>query len=84
MGRLRLTHDDIDSLDASCQVTTLFIPGFDPQPVTANLLGTQGGLTSYVVAPGMSTVGLDDEDGFSDQVGYQARCSVELTSNSFT
>lgn len=50
--------------DASGQATTLYIPGFDPQPVTANLLGSQGGLTSYVIAPGVASADLD-EPGFN-------------------
>ncbi|KAI0726692.1 hypothetical protein C8Q72DRAFT_517429 [Fomitopsis betulina] len=41
-------------------VTTVFIPGFDPQPVTANLIGSQGGVATYVIAPGVSSGGLDD------------------------
>lgn len=45
--------------DASGQATTLYIPGFDPQPVTANLLGSQGGLTSYVIAPGVASADMD-------------------------
>ncbi|KAH9917455.1 uncharacterized protein B0H18DRAFT_1034777 [Fomitopsis serialis] len=43
-------------------LTTMFIPGFDPQPVTVNLLGSQGGLTSYVIAPGASSAGMDTDD----------------------
>ncbi|KAH9843131.1 uncharacterized protein C8Q71DRAFT_736018 [Rhodofomes roseus] len=41
-------------------LTSLYIPGFDPQPVTANLLGSQDGVTSYVIAPGVSSAGMDD------------------------
>ncbi|KAH9917456.1 uncharacterized protein B0H18DRAFT_1034778 [Fomitopsis serialis] len=41
-------------------LTSLYIPGFDPQPVTANLLGSQNGVTSYVIAPGVSSAGMDD------------------------
>ncbi|KZT70076.1 hypothetical protein DAEQUDRAFT_810821 [Daedalea quercina L-15889] len=41
-------------------LTSLFIPGFDPQPVTANLLGSQDSVTSYVIAPGDASAGMDD------------------------
>jgi len=44
-------------------LTSLYIPGFDPQPVTANLLGSQNGVTSYIIAPGVSSAGMD-ESGF--------------------
>lgn len=50
---------DVSSIDTSA-VTTVFIPGFDPQPVTANLIGSQGGVATYVIAPGVSSGGLDD------------------------
>ncbi|EPS96860.1 hypothetical protein FOMPIDRAFT_1129627 [Fomitopsis schrenkii] len=50
---------DVSSTDASA-ITSLFIPGFDEQPVTANLIGSQNGVATYVIAPGVSSVGMDD------------------------
>ena len=46
-------------IDASA-ASALFIPGFDPQPITANLIGSQDSVTTYVIAPGVSSAGLDD------------------------
>lgn len=45
----------------AADVTSLYIPGFDPQPVTANELGAgSDGYTTYVIAPGVTSGTLDD------------------------
>lgn len=41
--------------------TSLYIPGFDPQPVTANVLGVGAdGLTTWLIAPGVTSGSFDD------------------------
>ncbi|KAF9818662.1 hypothetical protein IEO21_02642 [Rhodonia placenta] len=46
-------------------ITSLYIPGFDPQPVTANELGVgSDGLTTWLIAPGVSSGTLDDSGFF--------------------
>ena len=45
--------------------TSLYIPGFDPQPVTANNLGVgPDGQTTWLIAPGVSSGTLDDNGFF--------------------
>ncbi|EMD38146.1 hypothetical protein CERSUDRAFT_82383 [Gelatoporia subvermispora B] len=58
----------VASLLASTQLvtaqTSLYVPGFDPQPITADLLGVgPDGQTTWLIAPGVSSAGLDD-NGF--------------------
>lgn len=41
--------------------TSLYLPDFDPQPVTADELGVgPDGQTTWLIAPGVSSAGLDD------------------------
>lgn len=41
--------------------TTLYIPGFDPQPITADVLGVGAdGQTTWLLGPGVSSGALDD------------------------
>lgn len=54
----------MDCTDAAA-ITSLYIPGFDPQPVTANELGVgSDGLTTWLIAPGVSSGTLDDSGFF--------------------
>ncbi|EPS99487.1 hypothetical protein FOMPIDRAFT_124195 [Fomitopsis schrenkii] len=53
----KLTNVHVSSIQDAHAGTSLFIPGFEPQPVTANLIGSQNGVATYVIAPGGSSVG---------------------------
>ncbi|OCH93848.1 hypothetical protein OBBRIDRAFT_885222 [Obba rivulosa] len=45
--------------------TSLYLPDFDPQPVTADQLGVgPDGQTTWLIAPGVSSAGLDDNGFF--------------------
>ncbi|CCL99625.1 uncharacterized protein FIBRA_01644 [Fibroporia radiculosa] len=51
-------------VEYAAAITSLYIPGFDPQPVTANVLGVGAdGATTYLIAPGVSS-GTFDDSGF--------------------
>lgn len=52
--------DPLSPTDATA-LTSLYIPGFDPQPVTADELGVgSDGQTTWLIAPGVSSGTLDD------------------------
>ncbi len=45
--------------------TSLYIPGFDPQPVTANELGVGAdGETTWLIAPGVTSGSFEDSGFF--------------------
>ncbi|KAF9075193.1 hypothetical protein BDP27DRAFT_1315659 [Rhodocollybia butyracea] len=43
------------------QSTSLYVPGFDPQPIDANIIGTADGSTTWALSPGSAT---DGDQGF--------------------
>ncbi|KAF8077602.1 hypothetical protein FPV67DRAFT_1684135 [Lyophyllum atratum] len=52
------------SLDAEAQTTSLYIPGFEPQPVSADILGVgQDGRTTWVLHQGEATAHASDQSG---------------------
>ncbi|KAH8106948.1 hypothetical protein BXZ70DRAFT_915767 [Cristinia sonorae] len=65
--------------------TSLYIPGFDPQPVTADVLGVgSDGRTTWKIAPGQSSGGLDDNGFVGTATLIEGSSDVQLfLSNSF-